>query len=97
MKIHQIIKLAKSHIGLGHAWVGPTSLGNLWTILGLVLSGPIGPGGAIFVFWVFEELILVNFKTAVASSILQLGPKSYSMTFSTHQGLIDCGKKVGEF
>ena len=96
-KFHQSMKEVKLHIWPGHAWVGLTSLDNLWTILGLVLSGPIGPGGAIFVFWVFEELILVNFKTAVASSILQLGPKSYSMTFSTHQGLIDCGKKVGEF
>ena len=92
-KFHQSMKEVKLHIWPGHAWVGLTSLDNLWTILGLVLGGPVGLGGPIFSFWGTNGLIFFNFKTAVAGLINELDQKSHLLTFSSHNGLTECGKK----
>ena len=87
------MKEVKLQIWPGHAWVGLTSLDNLWTILGLVLGGPVGLGGPIFSFGGSNGLIFFNFKTAVAGLINELDQKFHLLTFSSHNGLTECGKK----
>ena len=62
---HQNMKEVKLHIGPGYAWLGSTFLDNLWTILVLVLGGPIGLWGPNLSFWGVKGLILMIFKLAV--------------------------------